>query len=379
MSSNSLQIHPSEKAPLSKAQKEFNRLTKRIGKLRQQIAEETGRADALLKRYHEIMQPALTSRLKALLGLGFAMEEAMSRFRLGKRQKEDVGGSIVYVLDEVFKEMEPTEEAEALYGRWSDLTYKELREQEEYESKESFQDFVKFMYDVEIDLDKIDDPEELERVRQEIEQKQAGQANQHAHGTDRERKNKRHEKAAERKAAKEKAEAELKNKSVRSIYISLVKLIHPDTEADPAMRADKEEEMKRLTQAYEANDLNTLLQMEFKWIHQHEDKLSSLTDEKLNLYNAVLRDQERELEVESWSFWQHDRYAVIWQWIHMKAEVSERAIKKQARRMTADGKEFNRISSNLKKGSPSEAKEVLMEFVRRCVQEANRAIEYDLF
>ena len=119
---------------------------------------------------------------------------------------------------------------------------------------------MKAVYDMDVDMDQLKDPEQFEQFREVFEEKA-----QRGPSAGQRKESKTQEKARLAREAKEKAAADLKAKSVRSIYISLAKLVHPDTETDELQRAVKEEEMKKLSAAYEAKDLPTLLRMEMEW------------------------------------------------------------------------------------------------------------------
>lgn len=54
--------------------------------------------------------------------------------------------------------------------------------------------------------------------------------------------------------------------------------------------------MQQLISAYQANDLHTLLRLELEWIEGEADNSQRLSEEKLAVYNAVLREQVRHLE-----------------------------------------------------------------------------------
>ena len=63
--------------------------------------------------------------------------------------------------------------------------------------------------------------------------------------------------------------------------------------------------------AYEARDLHTLLLLELKWIHQEQNHLETVADEKLALYLQILREQARDLELEKNQLIKHPRYFVL--------------------------------------------------------------------
>jgi hypothetical protein len=95
---------------------------------------------------------------------------------------------------------------------------------------------------------------------------------------------------------RERAAEELRTRDIGGLYRRLAKLLHPDLEPDPGLRVEKEAAMKQLTTAYKSNDLHALLRLELAWIVREQADAIRLTDEKLAVYNAVLREQVKELE-----------------------------------------------------------------------------------
>lgn len=361
---NSLQIHPTEKASLSKAQKEFNRLTDRIATLRNKLLQSEKELEALLKEYNGLIPALRSQHCETLAALAFALEEAVGRTKLGKNQLASLGNTIKGLLDEVAMTRELRSEEEALFNRWSEMSMREMIEQEEKEERELFARYVKGIFGMDIDPDRLDDPEERERIEREIDQRnaEAQQESQQWHQTS--RRTKAQERADQRRADKAKAAEELKNRSLRSVYISLAKLLHPDTEQDTALRKAKEEEMKRLGAAYESGDLSTMLQMEINWVHQQANDLSKLTDEKLDLFNSVLRDQVKEMEFELWELPSQPRFSPLRRYSRgtgMKSAV--KLIKAEAHYLEAIGKLYRRMIREINDEDSKTVKHLVMEFV----------------
>jgi hypothetical protein len=100
------------------------------------------------------------------------------------------------------------------------------------------------------------------------------------------------------KEAKEKEIEAARNRSIGSIYKQLAKMIHPDLEQDPKLKMIKGEQMQKLTSAYESGDLHTLLSLELEWLKVEENNLQKLSDEKLGIYNELLKEQVEELQDE---------------------------------------------------------------------------------
>lgn len=104
---------------------------------------------------------------------------------------------------------------------------------------------------------------------------------------------------------------EIRKKSLSTIYRQLAKVLHPDLEPDPERKQRKSALMQDLTAAYRNNDLHSLLRLELAWIEREEGDLERLTDEKLAVYNQVLKEQTDELQWELDELPYHPRYQPI--------------------------------------------------------------------
>lgn len=362
---NSLQIHPTEKASLSKAQKEFNRLTDRIASLRNRMLQAETELESLLQEYNSKIPALKSNHCEMLAAMAFALEEAAGRTKLGKNQLGNVGNTIQELLNEVSSIRELKAEEEALFNRWSEMSFQEMIEEEEREEREAFARYVKGIFGVDIDPSKLDDPEEIERLDREIEQRNAESKEQSQHWNQSHRKTRAQERADQRRAEKAKAAEELKNRSLRSVYISLAKLLHPDTEQDDELRKAKEEEMKRLGAAYEAGDLSTMLQMELNWVHQQSNDLGKLSDEKLDLFNSVLRDQVKEMEMELWEMPNQPRFSPLRKYQRgngMKSAL--KSIKIEAKYLDSLALHYRSLIRQINTEGPNTVKGIVMEFVR---------------
>jgi hypothetical protein len=83
---------------------------------------------------------------------------------------------------------------------------------------------------------------------------------------------------------------------VRGVYLSLARILHPDTVTDPHERAHREEFMKQATSAYREGNLYALLKLEVEWATHASDRLSVLSDETLDVYIDALKGEVAELE-----------------------------------------------------------------------------------
>lgn len=221
-------------------------------------------------------------------------------------------------MDDVFSEIEPNEEQIKLFDKWSAITYKEDQEMQQEMAKGFVHDMVAEILGIDLDLDEIDfkNPD-FSDVEEQLRQKMSE--------VDRKKLHKQTSKKQTLQAKKEQAKEDLKTKSIRSIYITLVKVLHPDLESNDSKRLQKQELMKNVTKAYEEKDLATLLQIQATWLGENGDVLP---EQQLKIYNAVLKEQIDELKRELFSLRYNPFYENISGYIHFKEKAFERELLK---------------------------------------------------
>jgi hypothetical protein len=82
-----------------------------------------------------------------------------------------------------------------------------------------------------------------------------------------------------------------KNRDLKSLYKQLAKALHPDLESDLTLKERKKVWMQRLNAAYATNDLREMLQLELEWLGNGVTNLTSTSDQKLEIYCIILREQ----------------------------------------------------------------------------------------
>ena len=85
--------------------------------------------------------------------------------------------------------------------------------------------------------------------------------------------------------------AQQAKQSLREIYRKLASAVHPDRESDPQRRAEKTALMQRINQAYSANDLLTLFQMQLELEQIDAESLDAISAQRLKQYNKLLAEQ----------------------------------------------------------------------------------------
>ena len=265
---------------LSREQRRFNRLVSRIAELEQEIASGRERLERLLAGFHEKVVPLEETLARREIELALALAAAGERFALRKAEKKNLRSMIVDLLDDAFHVVDPDEATEAFHDEWAETAYREkLRNPVEGREHVAAED-------ASTTSDDDAEGEGASGCREGGEQEdetRPGERRRHAGS-------KRHARA-ERLRRKE----VLTKKSVRDIYLSLAKVLHPDTVSDAEERSLREDFMKQAIQAYGERDIAALLKLELRWVTRED---AALTDAALCEYFPALREQEKRLERE---------------------------------------------------------------------------------
>jgi hypothetical protein len=300
--------------PLTPGQRLFNRLVAQVEELRKRFVKETRKLDEALACYGEHLHPRL-KRCNALRkDLIRAMAPFLDRNRLGqKRDRQTLREIIREQLDAIIQDDGSIEDADlrALFHRVHGVSYETLERREVDEVRSEMESMFE---ELGIDIDLSDlrpdmSPESIAAKMAEMSDsfRQKMKDSSNAFPPPGGRKSKKQLKREERMRQAE----EVRKKSIASIYKQLAKALHPDLEQDETVRQRKVALMQVLTTAYHANDLHTLLRLELEWIEREEGNLERLTEEKLAIYNQVLKEQIFELKQQIAELPLHPRYQPI--------------------------------------------------------------------
>ena len=196
------------------------------------------------------------------------------------------------------------EDMKEIFDRYSEESFDEMEaesnQQEMADMKEMFEMIYGIRFDDEAD---ISTPEKMQAyVGQKMDEREAAVAEQQRTRGEKKKqgpKSAKQSAAEEKRAAKQRkaAEEEQKaSKSVREVYLDLVKTFHPDMEQDETEKVRKTEIMQRVTAAYEANDLLVLLSLQLEFERISTSDLDALADDRVRLFNSTLQRQLFELQ-----------------------------------------------------------------------------------
>ncbi len=283
-----IRVAQDDAKPLTKTQKRFNKLLEKLAAQRVEIGQWREFKELYQKRLIKEYQP-LAARLRekriALLRL---FDAALRDDSLSKRHTDALHRILTDMVTKLLAEAKDPELI-TLHDRYADHRYEEVQ----YEEFQYLKALAKQDYGIDVaEYDGEETPEEFadwlsDKIRQSKENVE--NATESAAGDE--------AKPTAREAAKAKL-AEGGSRAVRQVFRKLVSELHPDREADPTERERKTELMQQVNQAYDADDLLALLELQFQTEQIDAQTLATFADEHLKSYIHVLETQSRELSDE---------------------------------------------------------------------------------
>lgn len=289
---------------LSAAQSEFNRLNKKIVALRDDIRELPER-EQIIKTFFDEQAASLFDEerdltLRLLERLDAAYEGGM---KLTKKEKSILPELLLKEMEYVDNfnlSEEQQQRVDELSDKYQDIASGMTWEEREQEAVETAMAFCSMMgVKPSAKMKKAKTTAEFEEALEDHLMKEWEKKMEKEEDRGKKKASSGFkEKKLSKRELKQKLQEEQTMKSIRGIYIELVKALHPDKELDEKMRQLKEERMKQLTKAYQAKDLALLLRMQIEWLEESSVSPETQTDDVLKRYNKLLRSQLQRLEEE---------------------------------------------------------------------------------
>ncbi len=287
-------ITKKEKSSLTSGQKTFNRLVKTIKDLQIKQEETIRDIDLALQFYYETMKPdeAILSQC-FIERIKIAYQLYKKPKGLSKNERKPFETWLLEEIDQVYLMSTQSSIPNEIKDIFKELSGSNYETDLAAEMKE-LQERMQNEFDMNVDLSDVNLEGSYDDVMKNIFFKLGQAASQRRQNFKESPKTKKQlEKESKKQAIKD-----MQSKSLHAMYKQLVRVLHPDLERDSQKRAWKEELMKKLTVAYENNDLYSLLSIEMEWMNASAGKIESQhdNDQELKIYNAILKDQIKELQ-----------------------------------------------------------------------------------
>ena len=281
-----------DKTVLSKSQKEFNRLTRKIEQLTADLSELQEAAQHIQQRVQTAYRPLVEQYNQFRADLVRLFDRAYDRNEHTKTEKKKLVDLIRNMAFELISE-HGIDDLKSIYDKYDTQGFDHTNAEADQQTAELMKEMMAAMFGVKFDEDAdVSDPQKMtDYVQEQMAQREADEARRQQQRASKPKSAKQQE-----REAKKQAEERNTTKAVRTLYMDLVKAFHPDREPDEAEKVRKTEIMHRVTDAYEKSDLLALfrLQLEFERIDQAH--LETLAEDQLKYYNKILKQQAQELD-----------------------------------------------------------------------------------
>ena len=279
-----------DQSNLSKGQKTFNTLVKKIDISRKELAQWQLVVVSYQQKVAGDFAPLLQAFQKLQATMVHNLDHALAAPGLTKSER-GVVKDLICQLAEHLVGVSGDAALKEIYNRHSAGDY----DAEEAAAAHSMKEVMERMFGLDMgDAAELDSPADImAHVKQQMEKIElAGLEEQ-----DRRSRRKKTPKQAAREAAA-KIESDQTSLSIREVYRKLASALHPDREPDLQERARKTALMQRVNQAYDKKDLLQLLELQLELEHIDAHAIAGLSEDRLKHFNKILKEQLAELEQE---------------------------------------------------------------------------------
>jgi hypothetical protein len=321
-----LSIQPDNGKSLNATQREFNRLVQSIDQNKREMERVKSVVQKTRDKVRAEFGPLLAELKEKQLAWLRRLDEVHDTMPLTKVQKKTLASFILDEADRLAERLDD-EFVDSLLEKYETEEDIAFRESQEKLANQLFEKIFGFNPEAEDAEEKAD--AFFERMEKRAQQKSFNAWDDAAH-----KKGNRKETAREKRM---KEEAQMEAKDVRSIYTSLAKALHPDLEPDLQVREQKTELMKKVTQAYERNDLYELMRLQLEYNAQGIEKMADVVEEQLKRYCSVLRKQLSQLQMEFWAYTQRSEDAsIIKDFLTYKYDFSAAKFRNRKKKLVED-------------------------------------------
>lgn len=296
--------------------KRFNTLLKKIATLEKKVVETKNSCDAVFTVYKTKLEPLIVASRDLRIRLIKAAYYAIPKLKLSKNQMEDATQMMIDELDEIGFQTELDDDMKKIYESLNNVSIDDTLKQGNQLGAEMLADMLK-NEGVDIDITKYDlgklgrqDPEEIAKFLKDMMEKKMEMEEDQLNKKSQKKEKKKTKKQLEREALLQEKE-DFEKKSLKSLYTSLAKILHPDTEHDADLKLEKEEWMKQLTVAYNDQDLATMIRIELHWLQNSKFDPATAPERQFNTYISFLNERVQELNYEINTVAMHPKYMQI--------------------------------------------------------------------
>lgn len=278
-----------EKAVLSKAQKKFNSLIKKIDAQKKILVDWESSKLKISQQINAEYQPLFDTYNQARAELLYLFDRAHGDSFFKKTDKAKLKEIICNLAIELIQV--GMDEFKEIYNRYNNTDFDTETQEMDEDIASTMKSMMEDMFGMELDDVDLSSPEQIFEA---IQQKMDGQQESILHQQTQRAPRKKTAKQLE-KEAREQEEAQNASKSIQEVFRKLVAVLHPDREPDEAERERKTELMQRVNEAYSKKDLLQLLALQLEIEQIDQSNLNTIAEDKLKHFNKILQEQLDEL------------------------------------------------------------------------------------
>jgi hypothetical protein len=275
-------------ATLTPPHKRFNTLIRQIEQARQTLAAWHDNIAVYRQAYAQVLLPLQTELMAARRQWVFALDALLEQRGWTKAERGTLRELVCDTAGALLMTREDDEQLKALFARHAEADF----DTERREMVRAMKDLTEAMTGMDLGDDEglHTDADLLERMQQGLQERAAAEETQRSAKAARRRKS----------AAQQRREDEAQQamQSMREIFGKLASALHPDRETDERKREAKTVLMQRVNQAYAANDLLALLELQLQIEQIDASHIANASAQRLKHYNKVLSEQLGELRAE---------------------------------------------------------------------------------
>lgn len=290
---DALQISPAGAGrTLTPAQKRFNTLLRQIERARETLTAWHENIATYRQMHAEVLQPMQTELLAGHWQRVLSLDALLDLPNWTKTERTMLRQLLCETAGELLEGGSGDEQIKALFDKHADVEF-DVEQRDRMLAMKGLAEAITGL-DLGDDEGFDTDQDLFARLEQGLQEQaaaeEAEEAARHAKAS------RRHKSTAQQRRE---AEAQQATQSMREIYRKLASALHPDRETDLQQREAKTALMQRVNQAYEAQDLLTLLELQLEVEQIDKDHIANVSEQRLKHYNKVLSEQLAELKAET--------------------------------------------------------------------------------
>ena len=272
MTRTSVQISTrTQKGPQTLEQQRFQFLIRQIEDTRKAFSDREKRIEAFRQLRVQKLQPVRASLTRALRETIFAIDRLLDQRGWSRAEQAALRNILTGTAEVVIEVAGEDPEIKAVFNKHSNVDFDTAKDEDIQRLKAEAEAFTGF------DLGGDEGIRSEEDLVQRLYKEMAASE------------------TAARPSKRGEDNAQRTRQALRDIYRKLASAVHPDRESDAARRAEKNELMQRINQAYAANDLLSLFEIQIEIDQLDPEQIGNLGTQRLRHYNRLLSEQLEQL------------------------------------------------------------------------------------